>query len=175
MRISNARYVLPLVALVALAACKRDNDTTTTTQTPPAQPAPSTQPATPPATQPATPPASQPLGTPGATAVSVTALDLGNAVGADNRVANPQASFARTDTIYAAVTTSGAAPSSTIAARWTFQDGQVVGEESKTVAPNGSDVTTFSVSKPDGWPAGKYKVEVMVDGQVAATREFDVM
>src|SRR5687767_9543883 len=98
MRISNARYVLPLVALVALAACKRDNDTTTTTQTPPAQPAPSTQPATPPATQPATPPASQPLGTPGATAVSVTALDLGNAVGADNRVANPQASFARTDT-----------------------------------------------------------------------------
>ena len=155
--------------------CKRGDDANTTTQTLPGQPAPSTQPATPPpSTQPSMP-ASQPLGTPGTTAVSVTGLDLGNAVGADNRVANPQASFARTDTIYAAVTTSGAAPSSTIAARWTFQDGQVVGEESKTVAPNGSDVTTFSVSKPDGWPAGKYKVEIMVDGQTAATREFDVM
>ena len=173
MRNTNARYLLPLALIAALAACTRDNDTATT-QTPPASPAPSTAPATTPPATPAPAPASTPLGTPAASAVSVTALDLGNAVGADNRVGTPMATFARTDTIYAAVSTSGAAPSSTIAAKWTYQDGQVVGEESKTVAPTGTDVTTFSVSKPDGWPAGKYKVEITIDGQPAATREFDV-
>lgn len=169
MRNSNARYVLPLAMIVALAACKRDNDTATT-QTPPAQPAPTTAPATPPSAT----PAPAPMPAPSASAISVTGLDLGNAVGADNRVGAPMSTFARTDTIYAAVSTTGAAPSSTIAAKWTYQDGQVVGEESKTVAPTGTDVTTFSVSKPDGWPAGKYKVEITIDGQPAATREFDV-
>src|SRR5678809_1164156 len=32
----------------------------------------------------------------------------------------------------------------------------------------------FHISKPDGLPVGKYKVEISVDGAAAASREFEV-
>ena len=60
-----------------------------------------------------------------------------------------------------------------LTARWTFQDGQVVDTQDKTI-PAGAQVTDFSISKPDGWPAGKYKLEVMNNGMVVQTREFDI-
>jgi hypothetical protein len=45
--------------------------------------------------------------------------------------------------------------------------------EDKSVAA-GPQVTDFQISKPDGWPTGKYKLEVSLDGKVVQTREFDV-
>ena len=30
------------------------------------------------------------------------------------------------------------------------------------------------ISKPSGWPVGKYKVEVSVDGSPAGSKEFEV-
>lgn len=151
---------LLLPALLVLSACKRDEQPVT--QAPPATtPAPQTTPAPPP------PPPPTP-------AVTIANIELGNAVGADNRVTTPSMSFAPTDTIYAAVSTNGTSPSSTITARWTFEDGQVVNESSQTIAPTGPAVTTFNIAKPDGWPAGKYKVEVLIDGTSVGQREFDV-
>jgi hypothetical protein len=38
----------------------------------------------------------------------------------------------------------------------------------------GPQVTDFSISKPDGWPAGKYTLEISNGGMVVQTREFDV-
>jgi hypothetical protein len=35
-------------------------------------------------------------------------------------------------------------------------------------------VTTFHISKPDGWPAGSYKVEISLDGTVVDSRDFTV-
>ena len=43
-----------------------------------------------------------------------------------------------------------------------------------TIAPDGANVTTFHIAKPDGWPVGKYKLEVSLDGAVVQTREFEV-
>src|SRR5687768_10647013 len=119
-------FSILLPAVLALSACKRDEPVT---QTPPATtPAPRTTPAPLPTPTPA------PAPTP---AVTIANIELGNAVGADNRVTTPGETFKPTDTIYAAVSTNGAAASSTITARWTFQDGQVVNESSQTIAPTG--------------------------------------
>jgi uncharacterized protein YfaS (alpha-2-macroglobulin family) len=68
--------------------------------------------------------------------------------------------------------TSGSAPRATITAKFTFEDGQVVDESSQDVA--GAGVTEFHISKPDGWPAGKYQVEVLLDGKSVATKPFEV-
>ena len=69
----------------------------------------------------------------------------------------------------------GSGPSATLTARWTYQDGQVVDESRQNITPTGgSTVTEFHVSKPDGWPTGGYKVEVLLDGASAGTREFKV-
>ena len=83
----------------------------------------------------------------------------------------PATAFATKDTIHASVATDGAGGNLT--ARWTFQDGQVVDTQDKTI-PAGAQVTDFSISKPDGWPAGHYKLEVMNNGMVVQTREFDI-
>ena len=110
---------------------------------------------------------------------SVNGIDLGNAVGADMRVTAPMTSFAPTDTIYAAVSTGTSDPAASIAsslgAKWTHIDSnQTVHEESKDMVLAGDGVTDFQISRPDAWPIGRYKVEIMMDGAVVQTREFEV-
>ena len=129
------------------------------------------------ASEPATP-APAPMPAAAATA-SVTGVDLGNAVGADMRVAAPMGTFAPKDTIYAAVMTATSDPAASVAgklgAKWTHVDSnQVVHEDSKDLTFAGDGVTDFQISKPDGWPTGKYKVEISLDGAVVQTREFEV-
>lgn len=106
--------------------------------------------------------------------IAVSAVTLGNAVDASQNVTMPAETFTSKDTIYAAVATTGSAASAAIAAKWTYQDGQVVNESSQTVAPTGPAVTTFHISKPDGWPLGDYAVEISVDGKVIDSKKFTV-
>ena len=119
---------------------------------------------------------SRPAGSPPATqgAVRVIDVDLGRAVGPDKRVTDKTESFTPTETIYASVQTEGSAPSATLKARWTFEDGQVVQESSQTIAPAGAAVTEFHVSNPSGWPKGSYKVEVFLNGSSMETESFKV-
>ena len=117
----------------------------------------------------------EPAPAPTATAgVEVTEVVLGKAVGADKSVSEATTSFEPTDTVYVSVRTAGTAPSATLAARWTFEDGQVVDESSQTIAPTGPEVTEFHISKPDGWPAGAYEVAISLDGQPVETQSFTV-
>jgi len=148
--------VLSTVVAAALAACNKPQ---------PPMSAPTTTPS--PVQQPAPPP-------PATAGVTVTAIDLGNAVDADNRITAPSRTFTPKDTIYAAVSTNASAPSATIAAKWTYQDGQTVNESSQSIAPTGPAVTTFHIAKPDGWPAGGYTVTITIDGKAAGTASFDV-
>ena len=113
-------------------------------------------------------------GTTGTTTVKVTDVTLGRAIGGDKAITDPTDKFRPTDTIYASVTTDGSAPSATLRARWTFEDGQAVDESSRTIAPNNRERTEFHISKPNGWPAGKYKLEVFLNDQSVETKTFEV-
>jgi hypothetical protein len=113
-----------------------------------------------------------PSGAPGAARVS--AIELGSAIGTDKRVAAPGASFAPADTIYASVSTEGSAPALTLTARWTYEDGQLVNETSETIAPDGPATTEFQIAKPDGFPTGRYRVEIRADGTPAGSQDFEV-
>jgi hypothetical protein len=106
--------------------------------------------------------------------VEVTEVTLGKAVGADKAVSEAATTFEPTDTIYVSVRTEGTAPTATLAARWTFEDGQVVDESTQTIAPTGPAVTEFHISKPDGWPAGEYEVAISLDGQPVESQSFTV-
>jgi len=114
-----------------------------------------------------TPPAA-----PAAAPFAVNSVNLGKSLGPDKRVTAETTTFAKTDSVYASVATSGDA-GGTLAARWTFQDGQVVDETTQTVGA-GPAVTEFHVSKPSGWPVGGYKVEIMLNGAPAQSKEFRV-
>ena len=121
---------------------------------------------------PATPPVSAPA--PAAPALQVGAIELGRAVAADGRVTAPASTFAPTDTIYVSVLTEGQTPGATLTARWTYEDGQLVSEGRETLATAGKSTTEFHIAKPDGWPAGRYRVEIALNGRAAGSRDFEV-
>jgi hypothetical protein len=159
MRASRLVLVALLVTVpLAFAACKREE---------------AAKPPPPPAAAPVPPPkpevaAPKPF--------SVTSVDLGNAIGTDKRVSLPKTTFAPTDTIYASAATDGQSPSVTLTARWTYgADGQLVKEDSLSIAPTGPVVNEFHISKPDGWPVGQYKVEISANGVPAASKSFEVV
>ena len=146
---------------VALAGCKKKDAATVT---PPASPATVATPT--------------PMPMP-ATTASVTSVDLGTTAGADMKISAPTTTFKPGDTVIAAVSTSTSDPAASVpgklGVKWTHVDSnQTVHEESKDVNFSGAGVTDFQISKPDGWPAGKYRVEVSLDGNVVQTRDFEV-
>lgn len=155
----NLAIAVALGTMLALGACKRDEPVVTDTTPVPA-------------------PAPAPVPAETAPAATVTAVDLGSAVDADGRVVAGTSTFATTDTITASVMTTTGSPTSTatgtLGARWTFEDGQLVNEETKTFQFTGPGVTNFQISKPDGWPVGRYQLEVSLDGRVVQTRSFEV-
>ena len=154
---SKLRHLaLVAAAAFALAACGKKE--------PPPPPPP------PPAPAPAPMPAPAPVG------VTLSAVTLGKAVGADKKVTAAAEAFAKGDTIHASIDTTGAG-SATLVAKWTFtKDGKTVPvkEDTATITPTGPATTEFHISKPDGWPAGDYAVEILLDGKSVATKSFKV-
>lgn len=106
--------------------------------------------------------------------VRVTDVRVGRNVGPDRRITDETTQFRPQDTIYASVVTEGTAQNVTLAARWTFEDGQQVDQTSQTISPTGTAVSEFHVSHPQGWPQGRYQVEILVNGSRAASRDFQV-
>lgn len=145
---------------LALGACGKKEE-------PMPQPMP-TAPAPMPAPE-VTPPPAAPM-----SAVTMSSVTLGTAVDGSMNVTTPADNFGGKDTIYASVATNGSAANSAISAKWMFQDGQVVNQETKTIAPTGPTVTEFHIEKADGWPVGDYSVEISIDGKVADTKKFTV-
>jgi len=154
--------LLPLAILtlaLAFTACKKPE--------PPPEAAPAPAPA----------PAAAPAPAPAPAGVTVVTLTLGSAIGADKKVTQEKDTFAKNDTIYASVGTTGAAPSAKLTARWSFEGksgSKPVDEKSQSIAPTGDTVTEFDVKKASGWPTGDYKVEILLDDKSVATKAFRV-
>jgi hypothetical protein len=106
--------------------------------------------------------------------VRVSQVDIGRSLTADKAINDKTDSFKPNETIYASVATEGAAQAAALKARWTYQDGQAVDESTQTIAPTGQARTEFHISKPGGWPAGKYKLEVFLNGAPVSTKDFQV-
>lgn len=146
---TQARFPLAMIAVAALAlnGCGRKDE--------------------PPADSAVAAPAPAPM-------ASVTTIETGKHVDANKRVVDTTSVFAPNDTMFVAVVTANATPSSTLKTLVTFQDGQVVDSSSQTVQSGPSSVTEFHLVKPGGWPTGDYTVEIMLDGQSVGTRRLTV-
>ena len=115
---------------------------------------------------------------PTATTLRVVDVDIGKRVGTDNAVADKTSDFGTRDTIVAVVRTEGTpAAGATLVARWTFQGGQVVQEQTQTVAAptTGTESrTVFRLTKGTAWPKGKYTLHVLHNGAEVQTKDFEV-
>lgn len=150
-----AGFASALLLTAALAACNKKDDTTLTDTTS--------------------------LGTTTSTIALDTApirvrdIQVGKGVGSDKKVGNQTSEFGVRDTMYVAVITDGAARDARLSTKWTYNDRQVVDESTQTISPAGGETATeFHVTKKTAWPKGKYKVEVMLNGVSAGTKDLEV-
>jgi hypothetical protein len=102
----------------------------------------------------------------------VATLQLGSKLNGDNTVGTHTTRFKAEDRIYAAVLTDQTG-SSTITARWSY-NGQMVSEEARKETYKGAGATAFEFKSASAFPVGEYKVDILVDGQPVASREFRV-
>ena len=99
-------------------------------------------------------------------------LQLGSRLNGDNTIATHTTRFKPDDRIFAAVLTDQTG-ASTITARWSYNN-QMVGEEARTVSYKGAAATAFEFKSASGFPVGDYKVDILIDGQPAVSRDFRV-
>lgn len=112
--------------------------------------------------------------TPAGSAATVSGIAIGRSIDSTNRVADETDTFGPNDTLYVSIRTEGTSPQADLRARWTYEDGQMVDESSRQVALSGSQSTEFHVQKPDGWPPGRYKVEIFLNGVSTGAKDFQV-
>jgi hypothetical protein len=155
-RISYA-LIVALAGTVALAGCKKKEEAVA--------PAPVV-------TEPA--PAPAPV-EPAPAPVSATSVTVGNTAAADKSVA-AVSTFGVKDKIIVSVKTDAATPANAaIDAKLTFQDGQVAGQKTANVVAADAGTTNVEFTNTNPWPAGKYKVDVTLNGQpVGMTQEIEV-
>lgn len=146
-------FTLFVSATLALSACGKKEE-----------------PKTAPAPAPTAAPAPAPAG------IAVSGVTVGKAIGADKKVAVASEVFAKADTMYVSVDTTGSGTAK-LDAKWTYRQGDkvaVVKEDSMTINATGPATNEFHVSKPDGWPAGDYEVEVMLNGKPVGSKKLTV-
>jgi hypothetical protein len=168
---------LSLSAALALAGCGKSPDDAASQV--PASPPPSATVVTP------IPEAQAPAAASTAMGNSVASGDMSSTVmvanvalgakvdAATSKVTVSADSFAPADAIYAVVDTRGLG-NATLSAKWSYQDGQVVHQDSKSITSNGPQTTAFMISKPSGFPAGNYKVDISLDGKQVTSKDFAV-
>lgn len=105
--------------------------------------------------------------------IHVADVVLGTEIGLDKKVTRPGDVFGPEDTVYVSVVTEGRSSDTLLAARW-MREGRVLGETTQAIAPDGSATSEFHVSKPGGFEAGEYEVEILVEGQPVQKRRFTV-
>ena len=154
-RISYA-LIVALAGTIALAGCKKKEEAVI---------------APPVVTEPAPAPVMEPAPMP----VSTTSVSVGNTAAADKSVA-AMSTFGTKDKIIVSVKTDAAtSANAAIDAKLTYQDGQVAGQQTATVVAEDAGTTNVTFSNANAWPAGKYKVDVTVNGQPAGmTQEIEV-
>lgn len=105
----------------------------------------------------------------------VSSIELGKGLGSDMTLRDQTDDFGVRDTIYAVVRADGAATGAKLDAKWTYQSGQTVDQQSQPISPAGGETRhEFHLQKASAWPKGDYKVEIMLDGASAGTKEFSI-
>jgi hypothetical protein len=105
--------------------------------------------------------------------IRISAVQLGRALNTDNSVGAHTTQFKPNDTFYVAVLTEEPG-ASTLTVQWRL-NGQMVSETTKEVSYMRPAATEFHLQNSGGFPVGQYRVDILVDGTLAESREFRVI
>ncbi|MGH9254619.1 MAG: hypothetical protein ACRD3C_08625 [Vicinamibacterales bacterium] len=102
----------------------------------------------------------------------IATLQLGRSLNPDNSVGAHTTRFKPDDTVYVSLLSDDPG-FGTIRVRWLL-NGQVVSEATRDVSYTRAAATEFHLQNSGGFPHGTYRVEILINGQPAGTREFRV-
>jgi hypothetical protein len=105
---------------------------------------------------------------------TISQIDASNAASETELTGPLSDEFTPKDSIFLGIKTNGTAEKYTISSKWFYPDGEVITENSQIVTGAGPTTTVFSMSKPDGWAPGSYKVEFSINGKLQQTKTFVV-
>jgi hypothetical protein len=148
-RVNNAARILPLALLLTIFACKKKEEAPVDTGVAMAPPAATV------------------------VALKVSGIETGKGINADKTIKDDAHDFGVRDTVYASVKTEGAGTGK-LTAKWTYQGGQPVNESTQDISPTGDANHEFHITKATPWPKGDYKVEIILDGVSAGTKDFTI-
>jgi hypothetical protein len=141
--------ILSFVALTFVAGCKKKEEPTTTTTN------------TTNTTTVATP--------------SVNAITMASKVDADNNPTNSTTTFGKKDTIWAVADIDGTSVGTPVEARWFHTTSNTqINSNTVTARSAGMHRLPFFIAKPDGWPTGDYRVDILINGSVMKSATFQV-
>lgn len=92
----------------------------------------------------------------------------------NDTLGTPVTSFSAKDSVYVEFSTQGTDGDYMITTRWIDPSGETLLENGRTVADAGPERTIFSLSKPDGWAPGTYRIQVEINGKPAGEYPFTV-
>lgn len=145
------------VAMLGVAACKKGDTADSSSKNAPAM-----------APTPTPPPAA-----------SALSIFTGRRIGDNKQISDSTSMFGVRDTMYVVVTTANTPSGGNLMAKWTYQTGQVVDsimqQVDKTDSTKTTTVTEFHVAKAKPWPAGKYTVDITLDGRSLGTKTMEVV
>ena len=104
--------------------------------------------------------------------LQVESLQLGRSLNTDNSVSGHTTRFKPDETVYLALL-SEQPGSGTVTVRWVL-NGQRVSEATRDVSYTREAATEFHLQNSGGFPPGRYRVDVLINGQPAGSREFTV-
>jgi hypothetical protein len=102
----------------------------------------------------------------------IATLQLGKSLNPDNSVGTHTTRFKPDDTVYVSLLSDDPGYG-TVTVRWLL-NGQVVSEAKRDVSYTRAAATEFHLQNSGGFPHGNYRVEILINGQPAGTREFRV-
>ena len=104
--------------------------------------------------------------------LKVSNIQLGRSLNPDNSVGTHTTRFKPDDTIYISLLNDDPGEG-TVTVRWVF-GGQVVSEAMREVSYMRPAATEFHLQNSGGFPPGEYRVDILIDGQPAGSRQFRV-
>lgn len=104
--------------------------------------------------------------------LQIATLQLGKSLNPDNSVGTHTTRFKPDDTVYVSLL-SDKPGYGTVTVRWLL-NGQVVSEAKRDVSYTREAATEFHLQNSGGFPHGNYRVEILINGQPAGSREFRV-
>lgn len=154
-----------VLAAASLAACEEKMDTSVADADAgaPAVDAASATPATPPPQAPVDSAPVEPV------SVAADAVRVGTALDPSGAASGSKPAYSTSDTLYASLSAKGRSGIAKV--YWTAPNGLSAKEEEK---PLSGDNVNFQFSRADGMKAGKYNVEIDVDGVPAGIVDFTV-